>query len=180
MSTQAAAPSTQASPSIAAIVSVTDNWAIGKDNNLVVRNADDLRRFKELTTGGRVVMGRKTFLSLPHGALPQRTNIVITHDQSFSAPNVIVVHSLSEALEQLDSTQTNWIIGGQSIYEEFLDYCNAVYVTKNHVIVSKADNYFPNLDTNDEWYMEEKQGRGVTKAGIAFDYLVYKPGLIHI
>lgn len=130
------------------IVSVSENWVIGKDNKLLWKLSDDLKRFKELTTGNPVVMGQKTFESLPKGALPNRTNIVLTWDKEFSAPNVIPVYNIGQALEKAkEKHSTNcelFVIGGGMIYKQFLDYADRVYLTVVHTII-EGDTTFPEI-----------------------------------
>jgi dihydrofolate reductase len=130
------------------IVSVSENWVIGKDNKLLWKLSDDLRKFKDLTTGKPVVMGQKTFESLPKGALPNRTNIVLTWDQNFSAPNVIPVYNIGQALEKAKEKHgincELFVIGGGMIYKQFLDYADYIYLTTVHTVI-EGDTTFPEL-----------------------------------
>ena len=113
---------------VSIIVSVSENWSIGKDNKLLWNLSDDLKRFKKITTGSPVIMGQKTFESLPNGALPNRTNVVLTNDPKFSAPDVILSYNVFEALERAKlicgKTCEVFIIGGGSIYKQFLEYAD--------------------------------------------------------
>ena len=135
------------------IVAVDKNWAIGKDNKLLVSIPQDMKFFRETTMGKVVVMGRKTLESFPGGQpLKKRTNIVITRDKNYSVKDAIVVHSVEEALEELKNYNSEdvYVIGGDSIYRQMLSYCDVAHVTKiNHVY--EADTYFPNLDEKEEW-----------------------------
>ena len=135
------------------IVAVDKNWAIGKENKLLVSIPQDMKFFRETTIGKVVVMGRKTLESFPGGqALKQRTNIVLTRDKNFKAKDAIVVHSVDELLEELKKYNDKdiYVIGGESIYRQLLPYCKLAHVTKiNHAY--EADTYFPNLDEKDEW-----------------------------
>ena len=135
------------------IVAVDKNWAIGKENKLLVSIPQDMKFFRETTMGKVVVMGRKTLESFPGGQpLKKRTNIVITRDKNYSVKDAIVVHSVEEALEELKnySSEDIYVIGGDSIYRQMLPYCDIAHVTKiNHAY--EADTYFPNLDEKDEW-----------------------------
>lgn len=135
------------------IVAVDKNWAIGKENKLLVSIPQDMKFFRETTIGKVVVMGRKTLESFPGGqALKQRTNIVLTRDKNFKAKDAIVVHSVDELLEELKkyNDEDIYVIGGESIYRQMLPYCKLAHVTKiNHAY--EADTYFPNLDEKDEW-----------------------------
>lgn len=135
------------------IVAVDKNWAIGKENKLLVSIPQDMKFFRETTIGKVVVMGRKTLESFPGGqALKQRTNIVLTRDKNFTAKDAIIVHDIDELLEELKkyNDEDIYVIGGESIYRQMLPHCNLAHVTKiNHAY--EADTYFPNLDEKDEW-----------------------------
>ena len=135
------------------IVEVDENWAIGKDNKLLVSIPSDMKFFRETTTGKVVVMGRKTLESFPNGLpLKNRTNIVLTRNRDYQVKDAIVVHSVPELLVKLDkySSEDVYVIGGDSVYQELLPYCDVAHVTKiNHVYA--ADSWFPNLDETGEW-----------------------------
>ena len=135
------------------IVAVDKNWAIGKDNKLLVSIPQDMKFFRETTMGKVVVMGRKTLESFPGGQpLKKRTNIVITRDKNYSVKDAIVVHSVEEALEELKNYNSEdiYVIGGDSIYRQMLPYCDVAHVTKiNHAY--EADTFFPNLDEMEDW-----------------------------
>lgn len=135
------------------IVAVDKNWAIGKDNGLLVSIPADMKFFRETTIGKVVVMGRKTLESFPGGQpLKKRTNIVLTRDKNYSVKDAIVVHNIEELLEELKKYEQEeiYVIGGESIYRALLPYCNLAHVTKiNHAYA--ADTYFPNLDEMEDW-----------------------------
>lgn len=135
------------------IVAVDQNWGIGKNNDLLVSIPQDKKFFREMTTGNVVVMGRKTLESFPGGRpLPNRTNIVLTHRPDYEAKGAVVVHSVEELLETLKEYKAEevYCVGGGSVYEQLLPYCDTAYVTKiDHAY--EADVYFPNLDTMAEW-----------------------------
>ncbi len=135
------------------IVAVDKNWAIGKENKLLVSIPQDMKFFRETTMGKVVVMGRKTLESFPGGQpLKKRTNIVITRDKNYSVKDAIVVHSVEEALEELKNYNSEdvYVIGGDSIYRQMLPYCDVAHVTKiDHAY--EADTYFPNLDEKEDW-----------------------------
>ena len=135
------------------IVAVDKNWAIGKDNKLLVSIPDDMKFFRETTTGKVVVMGRKTLESFPGGKpLKNRVNIVLTRDPNYQVKDAIVVHSKDELDKELKKYSSNdiFVIGGESIYRMLLDECNQAFVT--YVDYSyDADTYFPNLDEKTEW-----------------------------
>ena len=135
------------------IAAVDNNWAIGKNNNLLVRIPMDQKFFRETTTGKVVVMGRKTLESFPDGRpLKMRTNIVLTHNPDYKVDNAIVVHSLDELHQELKkyNSEDIYVIGGEKIYEELLDECDVAHITKINYSYD-ADAYFPNLDERPEW-----------------------------
>lgn len=135
------------------IVAVDKNWAIGYQNNLLVRIPADQRFFREETTGKVVIMGRKTLESFPGGQpLKNRTNIVITQKKDCKVNGAVVVHSVEEALDYVKDYKQDdiYVIGGASIYEQMLSYCHIVHVTKIDYAYD-ADTYFPNLDEKEEW-----------------------------
>ncbi|NLJ89348.1 MAG: dihydrofolate reductase [Clostridiales bacterium] len=135
------------------IVAVDNNWAIGKDNKLLVNIPNDLRYFKEHTTNKVIVMGRKTLESFPQAKpLPNRTNIVITRNKDYKVKGATIVNSIEEVIEEIKKYKTDevYIIGGQTIYEQFLDYCDVAYVTRINYAYD-ADAFFSNLDASKDW-----------------------------
>lgn len=135
------------------IVAVDENWAIGYKNQLLVSIPADMRFFKEMTTGKVVVMGKNTLESFPGGKpLANRTNIVVALEKDYKVPGATVVNSIEEALEAVKEYDTEdvYIIGGASIYKQFLQYCDVAHVTKIDYAYA-ADTYFPNLDKDNEW-----------------------------
>lgn len=158
-----------------AIVNVDKNWGIGIGNELLNPIPADMKFFRETTTGNVVVMGRKTFLSFPGPkALPKRVNIVITTDKEWSAPDITVCHSLEELYETLKNYDTDsvYVIGGSTVYEQLVPLCDTVYVTKVETSKS-ADKFFPNLDADDTWKIES-EGEEQEHNGEKFRFLTYK------
>ena len=150
-----------------AIVAVSENFGIGKDNDLLFRIHADLKRFKELTSGHTVIMGRKTLQSLPGGhGLPNRRNIVITRDPNFTADSVEIVHSPDEAVALAD--QDAFVIGGESIYRAMLPYCNKVYLTQVYAS-AEADAFFPSLNG---WQVAQESDL-LEENGLSFRYIDY-------
>lgn len=138
------------------IVNADKNWAIGKNNSLLVRIPADMKYFRQMTEGNIVVMGRKTLESFPQGRpLANRVNIVISHNPDYQVKDAIVVHSVEEAMQESKKHEGEvFVIGGESIYRMMLPYCSKVYVTKiDHAY--QADTYFPNLDQLEDWEMTE-------------------------
>lgn len=135
------------------IVAVDKQWSIGNQGQLLVSIPEDKKLFREETLGKVIVMGRKTLESLP-GKQPLygRTNIVLTRNQDYKAKGALICHSLLEVMEELKKYRKEdcFIIGGQSIYEQFLPYCNTAHVTYIDYLYS-ADTHFPNLDKDRGW-----------------------------
>ncbi len=134
------------------IVAADKNWAIGKDNKLLVSIPADMKFFRETTKGNIVVMGRKTLESFPQGQpLQKRVNIVISKNLDYQVKGAVVVHSVEEAIEECKKYDGEvYVIGGESIYRSMLPYCDTALVTKiDHAYA--ADTYFPNLDEDAEW-----------------------------
>lgn len=140
-----------------AIAAVDANWAIGNKNRLLTSIPADMKFFREKTMGHVVVMGRKTLESFPNGLpLKNRVNIVLTANRSYKVKDAIIVHTKEELLEELKKYDSNelYVIGGGSIYEMLIPYCDTAYITKiDHAYA--ADTYFPNLDQMDDWEMME-------------------------
>lgn len=141
-----------------AVVAVDKNWAIGNKGKLLVSIPNDMKRFRQITTGKIVVLGRKTLDTFPQKQpLKNRTNIILTRDMDYKVSDAIIVHSIDELLEELKKypTEDVYIIGGDSVYAQMLPYCDTVYAT-NIERSYEADTYFPNLDKLDEWSVEEE------------------------
>ncbi len=140
------------------IVAVDSNWAIGKNNKLLVSIPADMRFFKEQTMCKVVIMGRATLESFPGGKpLKGRVNIVVTRDPKYYVPDAIIVHSVKEAAKAAADYPADdvFVIGGASIYRQFLPLCDTAYVTKIDYAYD-ADTYFPNLDEAPDWELLEE------------------------
>ncbi len=135
------------------IVAVDANWAIGNKGSLLVRIPADHKMFRNETIGKTVVLGRKTLETFPQKQpLSGRTNIILTRNPDYKAGDALIAHSLEELLGMLKDIPDEeiYIIGGSSVYDMMLPYCDTVHVTKiDHEY--EADAYFPNLDESDEW-----------------------------
>ncbi|EKQ57858.1 MULTISPECIES: dihydrofolate reductase [unclassified Clostridium] len=149
---------------ISIIVAIAQNDVIGKDNKLLCHISNDLKRFKEITSNKKMIMGRKTFESLP-GILPNREHIVVTRDENFriDSDQVTIVHDLNSLLEKYSKgNEEIFVIGGAEIYKQSLPYAKKLYLTK----IGKAfegDTYFPEINYNDyktdyisEQFIDEK------------------------
>ena len=132
---------------ISIIVAVANKNVIGKDNKLIWHISEDLKRFKKITSGNKMIMGRKTFQSLP-GVLPNREHIIITRDANFSIDSemVSICHDLNSLIEKYkNSDEEVFVIGGAEIYTQFLPYADKLYLTKvNHDF--EGDTYFPEIN----------------------------------
>ncbi len=140
------------------IVAVDKNWAIGKDNRLLVQIPADMKSFRKQTVGKVIVMGRRTLESFPGGVpLRDRQNIVLTKQEKYQGKGALMVHSLEALLEELKKypSEDIYVIGGDSVYKQLLSYCDTAYVTKID-FAYEADAYFPNLDALPEWEITEE------------------------
>lgn len=133
------------------IVAVDKNWGIGKNNDLLCHLPDDMKNFRKITMGHKIVMGRKTLESFPEGKpLKNRTNIVLSSNEI--KEDVITCHSIEEVLQICDND--TFVIGGGSIYKQFLPYCKEAYITRIHKDFN-ADTFFPKIDDT-KWILTEK------------------------
>lgn len=142
---------------VAAIACVDSNFGIGYNNKLLFNIKDDLKYFKSLTTDSIVIMGRKTWDSLPKKPLPNRVNIVITHNPlEDTGATYVTLNGIKNYLDAHASKTSNniFIIGGESIYKELLPYCERVYLTKVCERAEDVDTYFPNIDTDTKWTLD--------------------------
>jgi len=156
------------------IVAVDKNWAIGLKNKLLVSIPEDMKFFRTETAGKVVVMGRKTLESFPNGMpLKNRTNIVLTGNKGYDAKGALVFHTVEEVLKELKKypTEDVYVIGGESIYRQFLPYCSTAHVTKIDYAY-EADTYFPNLDEMEEWEAVAFSGEK-TYYDLEFEFVKY-------
>lgn len=130
---------------ISIIVAIAENRAIGKDNKLLWHISEDLKRFKKLTTGHTLIMGRNTFLSLPKGALPNRRHIVISDKPDDRFDGCEMAASIEEAISMTESTEECFVIGGGMVYAQFLPHAGKLYLTRVHHSFD-ADTFFPEID----------------------------------
>ena len=133
---------------ITIIAAASQNNALGKDNNLLWHLPEDFKRFKQITTGHYIIMGRKTFESFPK-PLPNRTHIIITRQSEYIAEGCIVVNSLEDAVKSAPKNEEVFIIGGAQIYEQSLEFADKIDLTRVHAKLD-ADAFFPDFDTS-EW-----------------------------
>ena len=156
-----------------AIVVTDKQWAIGRNGDLLFSLPGDMKHFRTLTSGGTVIMGRRTLDSFPGGRpLPKRRNIVITRDPDFCREGCEIVHRPEEALALAGDGDDVWLIGGGSIYAALLDRCRRACVTRVDTAAPEADVFFPNLDALPAWAVEHT-GEPITENGLTYRFVDY-------
>jgi len=156
------------------IAAVAQNNALGKNNDLLWHLPDDFKRFKKMTTGHKIIMGRKTFESFPK-PLPNRTHIIITRDKDYTTPypGCIVVHSLEEALKLIKSEKLSFIIGGGEIYTLGMEFAHTIELTRVHETF-EADAFFPEINEKDWRLVKEEYHPKDESHQYSFTYLTYE------
>ncbi len=158
---------------ISIIVAIAQNNAIGKDNQLLWHIPQDLKRFKALTTGHTIVMGKRTFESLPVRPLPNRRSVVITDIKGEKIDGCEMAYSISEAIDLMEDGRENFVIGGGMVYKQFMPLAHKLYLT----IVRKdfeADTFYPEIDFS-EWNEIERQDfEAVENLGFDYSYITYE------
>ncbi len=152
---------------ISLIVAIAANNAIGRSQELLCHLPNDLKRFKAITLGHTIVMGRRTYESLPKGALPGRTNVVVTGSADAAWENVEVVHSVDEALAKEEGKEL-FVIGGATLYRQTLDRADRLYITHIHHSFEDADTFFPDLDYS-QWREIERESHAADERHL-YDY----------
>lgn len=157
---------------ISIIVAIAENYAIGKDNQLLWHISDDLKRFKQITSGNTIIMGKKTYYSLPVRPLKNRRNIVITDIAGETIDGCTMAYSIDEAVSLCEKDKENFVIGGGSIYAQFMKYATKLYITKVHKPF-EGDVFFPEIDSN-HWQLESNEpGPNDSNIDFNFSYLTY-------
>lgn len=161
---------------ISIVVAIAENRAIGYKNDLLWHLPADLKRFKEMTTGHSIIMGSRTFRSLPKGALPNRRNIVLSRTQQ-DFPGAEWAASPEVALELVGEEAEAFVIGGAQVYEQMLPYTDKIYLTRVHADFPEADTFFPELDMSEwvelsrtEYPADEKNRYATTLLELIRDY----------
>lgn len=158
---------------ISIIVAVSEDLGIGKDNELLWHISEDLKRFKRLTSGKTVIMGKKTWESLPRRPLPERKNIVLTDDPSECIDCSVTAYSIEDALSKCEKDEEIFVIGGGSVYRQFMPIVDRLYITHVHRKIL-ADVYFPEIDMN-IWKVIEKQVFEASETNsIPYTYVIYE------
>lgn len=163
------------------IVNVDKNWAIGLNGRLLFPISSDLKRFKQLTTKKIIIMGRKTFESLPGSKpLPDRINIVLSKKmETFPTSDILICRSEDELFQLLHNqfseykSEDIFVIGGEQIYKSLMPFCNTAFVTKVLKTAPKADSFFQILDNSDDWALCE-QSEPLNENGISFLFSTYR------
>ena len=153
------------------IAAVDQNWAIGCQNKLLARLSPDLKRFKALTLGHPVLLGRKTLETFPGGKpLPGRQNYILSTNPDYKVEKALVLHSLEEA--RTSCPADTFVIGGAQVYRAALDWCDTAYITKIHASFT-ADAWMPDLDALPEWELAVGWPP-LEDGGIVFHYATYR------
>lgn len=153
------------------IVAVDQNWAIGYQNDLLARISPDLRRFKALTMGHPVLLGRKTLETFPGGKpLPGRPNYILSKQTDYTVEGATVLQTVADAT--MLCPEDTFIVGGASVYRALLESCDTAYVTKIHTAFP-ADVWFPDLDALPQWEIAEEE-EPLTDNGVTFHYVTYR------
>lgn len=146
------------------IFAIDKNWSIGINGDMLFHIRKDLGRFREITTGNILVMGRKTLESLPGGKpLPNRTSIVLTRSKDYEKEGAIIVHSIHEMDEKInelnvDQDKEVFLIGGGDLVAQLIDRCSYAYITKVNRTFTLFDTFIPNLDQRQDWEIESVSG----------------------
>ncbi|MCX6251346.1 MAG: dihydrofolate reductase [Bacteroidetes bacterium] len=155
------------------IVAIAQNNAIGKDNKLLCHIPEDLKWFKKLTTGHTIIMGKRTYESLPLKPLPNRRSIVITDDPLDCFEGCLMVTSILDALKCCNPDEENFIIGGASIYKQFMPLTDRLYVTRIHADF-EGDVFFPDFSLN-EWKLISSENQRIDSLnGFPYSFQIYE------
>ncbi len=156
------------------IVAKAQNNIIGKDNKLLWHIPEDLKRFKDITTGHTIIMGRKTFESLGR-VLPNRKHIVFTQNSDFKVndENVKIVHSMLEIQEYIENKEENFVIGGAMIYNLLMPYVNKMYITEIHKDF-EGDTVFPKINLDIWKEVSREKGEDIEQNDLEYDFVVYE------
>ncbi len=158
---------------ISIIVAVSDDWGIGKGNGLLWHLPDDMKRFKQLTMGKCVIMGKRTWESLPKRPLPGRYNIVITDIPGECIDCSMTAYSIEDAISKCDSSQEIFVIGGGSVYRQFMPVADRLYITHVHR-KAEADVWFPRIDMRKWKEIERQECISQDENEIPYSYVIYE------
>jgi len=156
------------------IAAVSENWGIGRGNDLLFHIPEDMKFFRKMTKDKTVILGRKNLESFPGGKpLKGRRHLLLTTNRDYEAEGVEIFHNVQDILREAGKLSPDdvWVIGGGMIYEEFLPYCEKAYITKVQAAVP-ADVFFPDLDADPGWVLTE-QGGEMTEGDLSYCFCVY-------
>jgi dihydrofolate reductase len=156
---------------ITLIAAAAENNALGKDNQLVWHLTDDFKRFKQLTSGHYIIMGRKTFESFPK-QLPNRTHIIITRQKNYKVEGCLIANSIENAMAMAPKNEEVFIIGGAEIYKQSIDFADKIELTRVHSNF-EADAYFPEINSNHWTLSFEEQHHKDENHNFDFTFLTY-------
>jgi dihydrofolate reductase len=157
---------------ISIIVAVSDDWGIGLNNDLLWNLPEDLKRFRKLTIGNTIVMGKRTWDSLPKRPLPGRINMVITDNPKETFEGAVTAYSIEDAITKCGDEGEIFIIGGGSIYRQFMPFADRLYITHVHK-KTPADVYFPVIDPEIWKVIETQEFVSDTPEAIPYSYVIY-------
>lgn len=156
-------------PNLSMIVAMAQNGAIGKDNQLLFHLPGDLKRFKAITSGHTIIMGRKTLLSLPKWPLPNRRHIIISSDPGARFDGCETAGSIAEAIAKVEGETEAFVIGGGTVYEQFYPFCSRIYLTKVYRDFD-ADTFFSCLNEED-WQLESNETHHDEQNNFDYSYI---------
>lgn len=158
---------------ISIIVAVSEDWGIGKNNELLWHVSEDLKRFKSLTLGNTIIMGKKTWESLPRRPLPGRKNIVLTDVPDEVFDGSVTAYSVEDALNKCSESEEIFVIGGGSVYRQFMPVTDRLYITHIHK-KAEADVYFPVIDLRIWEAVKKEEYKASDDNSIAYTYIIYE------
>jgi len=156
---------------ISIIVAIAENYAIGRNNDLLWHIPEDMKRFKRITTGHKIIMGKRTYESLPYRPLKNRTNIVISDIPGDTYDGCIMAYSIDEALQHCGPEEECFVIGGGMVYRQFMPLADKLYITWVHREF-EADTYYPEIDP-ETWEEIERQEGMAEEAGFNYSFVTY-------
>lgn len=154
------------------IVAAGNDGAIGRKGDLIWHISSDLRRFKALTMGHPVIMGRKTWESLPKRPLPGRLNIVVTRNPDFVAEGALIAHSPEKALA-LCADESPFVMGGAQIYNALLPFATKIHLTRIDASCPDADAFLPLDEIEGKWHLDDESAPETTPGGVTYIYQTY-------
>ena len=158
---------------ISIIVAIADNYAIGKDNQLLWHLPEDLKRFKRITEGNNIIMGKKTFYSLPKRPLPGRNSIVITDIPDEKIDGCQMAYSIEDSINLSEADRENFVIGGGSVYRQFFTVAQKMYITWVHAKF-EADTFFPEIDLNVWEAIETENHKADDRNKFDYTFITYR------